>query len=381
MQVVAPAQDTPTRDIRPIELENASCPRCGGDKSAVVYRSKDHLFGVPGLYSASRCLECGLWFQNPRPQARRLIDLYPDSYPNQIDQRAYPPPAHPPRSRRFAAIRSMARRQAWIKTVKKGWDFGYLVHRLGYRHLEPDDSTGRMAGRLGAALALTARWLTTVDLIPKFVADGKLLEVGCGNGDFLLRMRELGWTDLSGVELSEKSAQGLKRAGLDVRSGTIEEAIDLYPDNHFDVIVSSMVLEHLLNPFETVRRLATKLKPGGEFLFSTVIRDSLDGHLFGPYSVSYDFPRHMVFFHKDDLRKMLAPEFEQVQCCHHSTPIDFWRPAQLRGRRADRLISAFFTSPVGHPVVKLLARLKLMGRVSFRCHRTRRAHSVGTGTC
>ena len=130
-----------------------------------------------------------------------------------------------------------------------------------------------------------------------------------------------------------------------------------------------MVLEHLVNPFKVVGQVARKLKPGGEFLFSTVIRDSIDGRIFGRYGVCFDFPRHMVFFRKRDLNGMLRADFGQILSWHQSTPIDFQRPASLRDARFDPQLRSFFASRAGTQVVWLLARLKLMGRVSYRCRR------------
>jgi SAM-dependent methyltransferase len=196
-----------------------------------------------------------------------------------------------------------------------------------------------------------------------------VLEIGCGNGDTLRRLRDLGWKDLHGIELSDSAARIARPDGFTIKVGTIENALESYPDASFDVILGAMVLEHLVNPFAVVHQVARKLKPGGEFLFSTVIRDSLDGRIFGPYGVCFDFPRHMVFFRKRDLNEMLRADFERVQSWHQSTPIDFYRPAALRAGRFDEQFQSFFKSRAGRDVVQVLARLRLMGRVSYRCRR------------
>jgi SAM-dependent methyltransferase len=243
------------------------------------------------------------------------------------------------------------------------------VHQLGYRHFEGSSFAERFGARLASSVSYSARWRACCDLIPHYVLNGRLLEIGCGNGSNLSRLRDLGWKNLHGVELAPAAAAMSHQLGFDVYGGTIEKALKHYPDKHFDVIVSSMVIEHLLNPFETIGTIAKKLKPGGEFLFSTVIRDSLDGYVFGQYGVSYDFPRHMVFFCKNDLYQMLNENFDSIRSCHQSTPIDFQRPARLRAGRFDRHILRFFELPGASRLVWLLAQLRLMGRVSYRCRR------------
>jgi 2-polyprenyl-3-methyl-5-hydroxy-6-metoxy-1,4-benzoquinol methylase len=273
-------------------------------------------------------------------------------------------------SRFLRKVTGPIRRQEWAKRAWKGWRQGYLIHGLGYRQLEGSSLSERVTARLGSRLSYLARWQACCDLVPHFRSGGILLEIGCGNGGYLRRLRELGWKNLQGVELVPRAAAAARSLGFEVQEASVEEALKMYPDEHFDVIVSSMVMEHLLNPFETAKLIGNKLKPGGELLFSTVIRDSLDGYMFGPYGVSYDFPRHMVFFRKNDLNEMLEEHFDVIRSCHQSTPIDFQRPARLRGAPVDAYIGRFFHSAAGIWLVRRLAQFKLMGRVSYRCRRT-----------
>jgi 2-polyprenyl-3-methyl-5-hydroxy-6-metoxy-1,4-benzoquinol methylase len=374
--------ETPRWQVR---LEEVPCPRCGYSKSSTVYEARDYIYGLPGEYFAAECEGCGLWFQNPRPADDDLASLYPDSYaPHQsidgkedssteVDQGAFVPATAnmfkqgEEGQTLFRKVTQPLRKQEWLKSFLRGWNGGHIVRGLGYAQKKDQGKAENLGNTLGAVFSSSARWRAGCDLLPHYIARGKVLEIGCGNGSGLERLRELGWEDLHGVELSATAASHAAKLGFDVRTGTVESALEAYPDNSFDAIVSAMVLEHLVNPFEVVRQIARKLKPGGEFLFSTVIRDSLDGRVFGRYGVSYDVPRHMVFFRKRDLDEMLRSRFQEVKSWHQSTPIDFQRPAYLRGQRFDSSIRRFFGSALGARLVRLLARPKLMGRVSYRC--------------
>ena len=338
-----------------IRLERVACPRCSSSKSTTVYAAQDHIYRLPGTFYAASCNHCGLWFQNPRPFQEVIPLLYPSSYG-----------PHAETTPRAAVL---PRPVNAVRTIWHGWNQGFLTIKLGYEHRSIPGRTPRLAALIGSSLSSGARWRAGCDLIPRFVPEGRLLEIGCGNGDTLKKLRDLGWRNLHGIELSDAAARIARRAGFTVKTATIETALHDYPDNSFDVIVAEMVLEHLLNPFTVVQQIARKLKPGGEFLFSTVIRDSLDGRIFGSYSVCYDFPRHMVFFRKRDLDDMLHSDFDQIHSWHQSTPIDFQRPAHLRDARFDPQLRKFFKSRAGAHVVQLLARLKLMSRVSYRCRR------------
>jgi len=206
-------------------------------------------------------------------------------------------------------------------------------------------------------------------LIPHYGRDGRLLEIGSGAGDFLAELRGKGWNSAEGIELNPDAADTARRRGFPVACGPVENLLGGFPDNHFDVIVSAMVLEHLLNPFEVLRAIAAKLKPGGEFLFSTVVRDALDARLYEAFWRGLELPRHTVFFTQDDLRAALRGQFEFVEHVHHNMPNDFVLSARWRGKRLDWIIGRLFASPLGWPAGFALAALHQTSRVSFRCRK------------
>ena len=88
--------------------------------------------------------------------------------------------------------------------------------------------------------------------------------------------------------------------------------------------------------------------------------DSLDAKIFRDYWGGFDFPRHMVYFKKNDLLGMLKDQFENIQIFHQNAPIDFVRPAISRkkegkGSIKDSLILALVRSPFSTPFELIIA--------------------------
>ena len=330
-------------------VEEVACPKCGsGDKSCVL-QGCDRLHHIPGKYSVSECRRCGLWFQNPRPVRSCLGDLYPADYQPHAPVSPQAASASPPPS-----------------TAR------YLRRRLGYEHLSPGENTG-FDWRSWAVFEPIRKWSAGVNLVPSYAPDARLLEIGCGNGGRLLELRNLGWRRLYGIELQPRAAAIAEASGFSVQCGRIEDLLDAVPDAFFDVVVSSMVLEHLLNPFDTVRRLAAKIRPGGRFLFSTVTRDGLDARIYGTYWRNLDLPRHLTLFRRADIRDMLAGAFERVEMFYDAAAIDFVGSARFRRCECKRILDALLIS-LGEARVKyasiVLAFLGRTSRVSVRCVRT-----------
>ncbi len=329
-------------------FEKVSCPKCGSDESIIFLKSKDYLYHVPGEYFASECRQCGFWFQNPRPRPEQLVNLYPTDYS--------------PHSKHTSIAKEII---VWASK-------SYLSRHLGYNHLLDNASDGFHWQSL-ILFSPFKKWVTDVLLIPHYIAEGKLLEIGCGSGRMLLTLRDLGWQQLYGIELVPEVAEQARSQGFSIECGRVEDTLHLYPDEYFDVIISSMVLEHLYNPFQVVRDISAKIKPGGQFLFSTVIRDSIDTKMYAGFCWSlFEFPRHMVYFRKKDIYDMLEDEFDHVECIHQVAPIDFVRSSTWRIERGDckiidRIILAMGESFFAEIIVLFLAWLGLTCRVSLRC--------------
>jgi len=96
------------------------------------------------------------------------------------------------------------------------------------------------------------------------VRPGRLLDVGCGYGQFLLACRQRGW-QVAGVELGGAACARAREAGLEVFQGTLEQAA--FAEGSFDAVTLWNVLDHLVDPLEEARRVLRVLRPGGLFYF------------------------------------------------------------------------------------------------------------------
>lgn len=97
----------------------------------------------------------------------------------------------------------------------------------------------------------------------------RVLDVGCSAGNTGALLKERGLCEhVTGVEPFAATA-ALARQKLDhVIEKPIEAALDELAEASVDCILCLDVLEHLVDPWTTVERLSTKLKPGGAFITS-----------------------------------------------------------------------------------------------------------------
>jgi 2-polyprenyl-3-methyl-5-hydroxy-6-metoxy-1,4-benzoquinol methylase len=92
---------------------------------------------------------------------------------------------------------------------------------------------------------------------------GSVLDVGCARGANADVLRERGATGVAGIELNAEFAAAARERYDEVVEGSVPEDVR-WPDESFDTILAYDVLEHLVDPWVTMRRLATLLKPGGQ---------------------------------------------------------------------------------------------------------------------
>jgi SAM-dependent methyltransferase len=95
----------------------------------------------------------------------------------------------------------------------------------------------------------------------KYLSKGRILEIGCGVGYFLLSAKRKGFKCF-GVEISKEAAKYTQeQLGIDAFAGTLENA--KLPSNYFDGARLSHVLEHCEDPVMTINEVNRVLKPNG----------------------------------------------------------------------------------------------------------------------
>ncbi|MCR4399440.1 MAG: class I SAM-dependent methyltransferase [Syntrophomonadaceae bacterium] len=100
------------------------------------------------------------------------------------------------------------------------------------------------------------------DFVREFnLAGKKVLEVGCGRGEYLRILRDCG-VDVYGLEYSPDSVRQCRRDGLEVSQGFIETEDTVVPGAPFDGFIMLNFLEHLPDPNSTLRGICNNLSAG-----------------------------------------------------------------------------------------------------------------------
>lgn len=121
-----------------------------------------------------------------------------------------------------------------------------------------------------------ACYLSSRYKIPK---GSKLLDLGCGRGEFLMGFIRCGF---NGYGVDQSSIAKSVCSGAEIlQSDLVNEPLP-YKDNSFDVVFSKSVLEHFYYPEKLVQEIYRILKPGGlvitmvpdwEFIYKTFYDD------------------------------------------------------------------------------------------------------------
>ena len=139
----------------------------------------------------------------------------------------------------------------------------------------------------------------------------RLLDVGCGNGRFLVLARTKGW-DVVGVDPDPKSVEVGRSQDLDVRQGGVE-ALDPGQER-FDGITLSHVIEHVHEPLTVLRMCHTLLKPGGWIWLETPNLDAFGHQRYQANWRGLEPPRHLVLFTRTSLAQTLRQAgFKAIQ--------------------------------------------------------------------
>ncbi|MFK5948254.1 MAG: class I SAM-dependent methyltransferase [Methylococcales bacterium] len=188
---------------------------------------------------------------------------------------------------------------------------GYLVARFGYPKILANPLE-KIAGYLIAILPHRRAALDASILWLPWVSNGKVLEIGCGNGNRLALLKNLGWQTL-GVESDPISAQIARAQDLQIINKPFGG--NLVHEESMDAILLSHVIEHLSDPVATVKECLRILKPGGKLIILTPNTQSFGHQQFGRNWLHLDPPRHLNLFNSSNISKILKNTgFEKSTC-------------------------------------------------------------------
>jgi len=225
---------------------NNKCPWCDSDKAQINLWLKDE-FLTKEDFHICECLNCGLLYTMPRPDKDHIGAYYKseDYYSHKENTKGFVPK---------------------------------LYERIKKNNLK-----------------------NKYQLATKGLSVGKMLEIGCGVGDFLHTAEEHGW-ECIGVEPSEEAkAIATKRTKASVLSS---EELESLADEQFDLITMWHVLEHVDDLRWEMDQLQRLIKPHGRIVIAVPNYKSYDGQYYKEHWAAYDVPRHLNHFNRTVLTKM-----------------------------------------------------------------------------
>ena len=173
--------------------------------------------------------------------------------------------------------------------------------------------------------------------IERYQLHGKrIIEIGCGGGEFLSMMEEAG-ADAEGIEFSEELVRQARAEGLRVHRQFLEEGAEEISGAPYDAFYILSFLEHNPNPCAYLRRIAQNLTEDAVGIVEVPDVDMiLREHLYSEF-----IQDHLLYFTEDTLRRTLEHcGFEVLACT--SIWHGYVLSAEVRRRRAPN-VSDFLT--------------------------------------
>jgi len=228
------------------ESGNTACVFCGSSDSIVAYQTFD-IF--QNNFDIRRCRNCDAWFLSPFPSKELL---------------------------------------------EKAYDVTY------YGDQETKFKDGPIEKALDSFRTVRAKRLAK--LLPQ---NARILDIGCGNGNFLEFISRYGNFELHGIERDPKAAaRALAKPGMQIKTTPLVEHD--FAENFFHAITLFHVFEHLSNPSETLSIIDKILEPGGYLYISFPNIDSCQAKIFKGKWLHLDPPRHLLFFAPKTFIKLIG---------------------------------------------------------------------------
>jgi SAM-dependent methyltransferase len=230
-------------------FEAVACYYCGGAAATRFLTAEDDLTGRPGRFTFVRCRDCSLVYQSPRPT---------------------------------------------LEYVKTYYEAEYIAHR------QPSD-WGFMAPLFRRAIeSLDRDKLRIVDRYVRLGPSSTVLDVGCGAGTFLSRVRSQHGSAVVGVDFMNLADRPALR-DVEFRCGLFYD--QPFEPERFDLITMWHFLEHDYDPTRSLAHTRACLASQGRLIIEVPCLDSLTFRLFGDRWPGVQAPQHTALYDRALLRK------------------------------------------------------------------------------
>lgn len=224
--------------------EVKACPICGGTRLSQYLQARDHHISHQ-TFTLQRCEGCNLIVTSPRPAADQLMDYYASE--------------------------------------------DYVSH------------TSRATNLLNQAYLLARKFTLRrkVELVSRFVSAGRILDFGCGTGEFLQQAKKANW-EIYGVEPAA-NARHIAQQKL----ANIHPDIRAIPGQSMHVITLWHVLEHLPDLNDNLDQLTGRLSEAGTIFIAVPNVNSYDSLHYRHDWAGLDVPRHLWHFNQTNMKRLL----------------------------------------------------------------------------
>ncbi len=267
-------------------LECLYCNRLG---EQLYENIPDRRFGIEGTFGIKKCSACSLLWLDPRPIPEDIMKCY-DYFEEATttDEESCQRP--------FARFRDALR-----ESILCGYFGDHSIH--AQHHF---CGLGKVLGLIPLMRKKAVYgYEGPFPRAPRVNCEALFIDVGCGRGDYLSWLRNLGWKVI-GIEPHPDAADSAESKGIPViRKGLLEARL---PDECAQYISMIHVIEHFFDPSSAVRECWRMLKPGGKLIMRTPNILSLGHTVFKQHWFSLDPPRHLFLFSSQSLRRI----FEEI---------------------------------------------------------------------